>query len=92
MIFNFETIANLEAIFNSNDLIEGTNNYRISGMPNDSGYSNRAVTDWIDIEYYQFTNAVNDSLLITIPDSVSTQIRVLKIGNFTARLRLNNYL
>ncbi|MCW8810337.1 MAG: C25 family cysteine peptidase, partial [Ignavibacteriaceae bacterium] len=84
IIFDFETIANLEATFNSNDLIEGTNNYRVSGMPNDSGYSNRALIDWIDIEYFQFTNAANDSLLITIPDSVSTQMRVIKVGNFLA--------
>jgi hypothetical protein len=82
--FNYETIANLEATFNSSDLIEGTNNYRISGMPNDLGYANRALVDWTDLEYYQFTNAINDSLLITIPDSVSTQLRLIKIGNYTA--------
>ncbi|NWG27149.1 MAG: hypothetical protein HXY48_01305, partial [Ignavibacteriaceae bacterium] len=82
IIFDFETIANLEAVFSSNELIEGANNYKISGMPNDSGYSHRALVDWIDLEYYQFTNAVNDSILITVPDSVSPNLRVVKIGNY----------
>lgn len=84
VIFNYQTIANLEAIFNSNDLIPGTNNYRVSGMPNDSGFAHRALIDWIDIEYFQFTNAVNDSLLITVPDSVLTGPRVIKVNNFIA--------
>jgi hypothetical protein len=80
--FNFETIENLEATFNSNELISGTNNYRIAGMPNDSNFVNRVLVDWVDIDYYQYTNAVNDSLLISIPDTVSTGLRILKVGNY----------
>ncbi|MFC2102929.1 C25 family cysteine peptidase [Bacteroidota bacterium] len=84
VLFDFETIANLEAVFNSNHMTEGTNNYRITGMPNAEDKLHRAVIDWIDIEYFQYTDAVNDSLHITIPDSVSSQQRVIKISNFTS--------
>ena len=81
--FDFEDQANLQAIFNSNDLIEGINKYKIAGMPNDSNSTNRALVDWVDIDYYQYTNAVNDSLLINIPDSVSANLRVIKVNNIS---------
>jgi len=82
--FSFETIANLEAVFGSNDLIEGTNNYNIIGMPNDLARDHQALVDWIDVEYFQYTNAVNDSILIRIPDSVSSQLRIIKVSGFTS--------
>ncbi|NWF88562.1 MAG: T9SS type A sorting domain-containing protein [Ignavibacteriaceae bacterium] len=84
VVFSFETIANLKAEFNSNDLIDGTKNYRIAGMQNEAGKSHKAVVDWVDIEYFQHTVAQNDSLLITIPDSVLSAVRVVKISSVAA--------
>ena len=84
VVFDFQTIANLEASFNSNDLLEGTNNYRIVGMPNDLAREHRAVVDWIDVEYYQYTNAKNDSIFIRVPDSVSSQPRIIKVSGYTS--------
>jgi len=79
--FDFETTANLVAAFNSSELIEGENNYRISGMPNQNGTTHKALVDWVDIDYFQYLKASNDSILIRVPDSVSSGIRVLKISN-----------
>ncbi len=81
--FDFETNANLDADFNSDELTEGQNTYKIVGLPNDSAAFNIVLVDWADIEYYQYTNAINDSLKIVIPDSVSENLRVVKVSNIT---------
>jgi len=83
VIFDFEDQGSLETIFNSNDLVEGINQYRMVGMPNDSNSFNKALVDWVDIDYYQYTKSNNDSILIIIPDTVSRNIRVLKVSNIT---------
>ena len=83
VIFDWEDQGSLEAIFNSNDLVEGINQYRIVGMPNDSNSTNKALVDWVDIDYYRYNNSTNDSILINIPDSASTGLRKIKVNNIT---------
>jgi Peptidase family C25/Interleukin-like EMT inducer/CARDB len=82
MNFLNDSTVNFQRSYVSSKLKEGSNSITIKG------YSTGAVVDqflldWADIDYYQYTNAVNDSILITIPDSVPTKFRIVKVGGLT---------
>ncbi|MCH7974341.1 MAG: hypothetical protein IH949_10730, partial [Bacteroidetes bacterium] len=83
VVFDFESTGNLIASFNSNLLAGGQNTYKIVGMPNDLSTPQKALLDWVDVEYEQYTSATNDSILVNIPSALSTNFRVIKISNIS---------
>ena len=80
--FNFKQTANLFSTLSSNVLKEGTNTLNIMDLPTSATFQ-QLLLDWVDIEYYRYTNAVNDSLYFKFPDSLSSKLRVIKITNIT---------
>ncbi len=82
--YNFKQTANLFSTFSSNQLIEVNNILRIFGMKAQSGFVNQSLIDWAEVEYFRFNNAINDSIYIKIPDTLTTAIRIIKINNLTS--------
>jgi len=83
IVFNFRQTVNLSGIYSSNQLISGTNTIRIFGLPTSAAF-HQSLVDWVDLEYFRNNHLVNDTLLITIPDTVSKALRVVRIENITA--------
>lgn len=80
IIFDYYKTVNFTSTFSSDQLIEGNNTYRIFGLVSDASF-HRSLIDWVDIEYYRFNKALNDTLFITIPDSVTNDLRHIRITN-----------
>jgi len=83
MFFDFRQTVNLSSSFNSNSLIQGSNIYRVFGFPTQASF-HQALIDWVDIVFYRWNTARNDSLLIIIPDSATSSIRIVSISNISS--------
>jgi len=82
--FNHRQTINFQVQFPSSQLNTGNNSIRLWGFPtNTSANVNQFLLDWVDIDYYCYTQAVNDSLFITIPDTVTKGIRMVKVTGLT---------
>ncbi len=80
IIFNYKQTVNFNSTFSSANLVQGSNNLRVSGLQT-QGTFQQVLLDWIDIEYYRNLNSINDSLYFQFPDSLQTKVRVIKITN-----------
>jgi hypothetical protein len=80
--YGIRSTANFNSVFSSNELIESNNVYRIFGLPTTGPH--RSLVDWVDIEYFRYNKAINDSIVLLIPDTVSTQIRNVTVSNILA--------
>lgn len=78
--FDYRATVNFNSAFSSSQLNQGNNVFRVFGLAT-AALFHRSLVDWIDIEYYRQNRAVNDSLLINIPDSVTQSIRNIKVTN-----------
>jgi hypothetical protein len=80
IIFDYYRTVNFNSIFSSSQLVNGNNSYRVFGLPSSASF-HRSLIDWVDIEYHRYNKATNDSLLLIIPDSVSTDLRNIRVTN-----------
>lgn len=80
IIFDYYKTVNFASTYSSDQLLEGNNTYRIFGLVSDASF-HRSLIDWVDIEYFRFNKALNDTLFITIPDSVTNDLRCIQITN-----------
>ena len=69
IFYDFRQTVNLESKFNSNVLNRTNNTYSVYGLQTAASFQ-QSLIDWVDIDFYRSNVAVNDSLMITIPDSV----------------------
>ncbi len=83
IVFSYKETVNFDAEYNSNELVSGSNTVNIFGMQNDSLRFHQALIDWVDIEYHRYNEAVNDSLLLRIPDNTPSAERVIKVTNIS---------
>lgn len=90
IIFDYRKTVNFTSYFNSNQLLQGNNTYRVFGMPTQASF-HRSLIDWVDIDYYRNNRAFNDSLKIVVPDSVQKAVRVIKADGFTAGALIHLY-
>jgi hypothetical protein len=81
--YNFRQTVNLQGNYSSNQLNTGNNIIRIFGIPSQASF-HQSLIDWVDLEYYRRNFLVNDTLLITIPDTVTKDLRVIRVENITA--------
>jgi hypothetical protein len=82
IIYNFRQTVNLSSQFSSNILNQTGNEYKIYGLPTSAGF-HQSLIDWVDIDFFRSNNAIDDSLMITIPESVSAAERVLAASNIS---------
>jgi len=80
IIYNFKQTVNLSSEFSSDILNQAGNIYNVFGLPTSAGF-HQSLLDWVDIEFYRSNRAIDDSLMITIPDSVFTSAKVLVAAN-----------
>ncbi len=80
LTYNYRETVNLISKFPSSLLKEGSNVFRIFGMPTKASFQ-QSLVDWVDIEYLKKNVAENDSILITIPDEIAKAVRAIKIEN-----------
>lgn len=80
--YNFKQTVNFSKIFSSNQLIQGTNTIRIFGLPSAASF-HQSLIDWVDVDYYRRNVAINDTLMIIIPDSVLQAERVIRVDNIS---------
>ncbi len=83
IVFSYKETVNFDATYDSNQLVSGNNTVNIFGMQNDSLRFHQALIDWVDIEYQRYNSAMNDSLLIIVPDNFISQERVIKVTNIS---------
>lgn len=83
IIFNYKQTVNFSKNYSSSQLNNGNNTVRIFGLTSQAAF-HQALVDWVDIDYFRRNVAVNDSLKIVIPDSVSNAIRVIRIENINS--------
>ncbi|HOJ18069.1 MAG TPA: C25 family cysteine peptidase [Ignavibacteriaceae bacterium] len=83
ILYNYKQTVNFKSSFSSDLLITGNNTYRLFGMPT-SATVNSSLIDWIDIEYLRYNYASGDSLLITVPDTITTSSMAVRIDNVTS--------
>ncbi len=82
IIYNFKQTVNLTGTYNSSLINQGNNTVRIFGMPTQASF-HQSLIDWVDVEYFRRNLAINDTLRIIIPDSVTTEERIIRIDNIT---------
>jgi len=82
-VFNYRQTINLSSTFNSNILNNGINNYKIYGIPTQAA-NHTALLDWVDIDYFRYNVASNDSLKILIDPSLNSKERIIEIKNFNS--------
>ncbi len=90
ILYNFKETVNLNSDFSSNVLSQTGNDYKVFGLPTAAGFQ-QSLIDWVDINYFRFNKAINDSLLITIPDSVVSSQRVITATNISGTNNLFIY-
>jgi hypothetical protein len=78
--FDYKKTVNFSTTFNSNNLVNGKNTYRIFGLPSSASF-HQVLIDWVDIEYNKSNIAQKDSVLITVPESIQTSVKVISIKN-----------
>lgn len=88
--FNFRQTVNFASSFSSNQLLSGTNTIRIFGLTSPATF-HQALVDWIDIEYFRRNVAINDSILITVPDTVQQNVRIVRIDNLSPNFEVLVY-
>ncbi|PIP79480.1 MAG: hypothetical protein COW85_00880, partial [Ignavibacteria bacterium CG22_combo_CG10-13_8_21_14_all_37_15] len=81
--YDFKKTVNLNSEFSSNQLKEGTNTIRVFGMATQASF-HQSLIDWIDIEYYCYNSALNDSIMILVPDTVTSGVKIIKIINIVS--------
>ncbi|MEG8947200.1 C25 family cysteine peptidase [Rosettibacter firmus] len=81
--FNYKETVNFSSTFNASQLKDGTNTIKITGLPTSVSF-HQSLIDWVDVEYLRKNRAVNDSLLITIPDNLDKKLRVIKVENINS--------
>ncbi|MEO0075802.1 MAG: C25 family cysteine peptidase, partial [candidate division WOR-3 bacterium] len=82
IVYNYKQTVNFIGNYSSSQLITGTNTIRVFGLPSQATF-HQSFIDWFDVEYYRSNIAINDTLLINIPDSVTTQLRAIRIDNIS---------
>lgn len=80
--YNFRQTVNFVGTYNSNQLLQGNNTVRVFGMQSAAAF-HQSMIDWVDVEYFRQNIVYNDTLLITIPDSLSKDLRVIRIDGIT---------
>ncbi|MGE5845241.1 MAG: C25 family cysteine peptidase, partial [Ignavibacteria bacterium] len=83
IFFNFKQTVNLSSTYSSNLLLPGENQFRIFGFPTQASFQ-QALIDWVDIDFYRSNTAQNDSLLIIVPDSVISSVKVVALSNVSS--------
>ena len=73
----------LSGDLNSNNLVNGNNQLSVQSYANGTNPNYLAI-DWYEIEYPKQLKLINDSLLFKLDDSISSGLKVIKIGNATA--------
>lgn len=81
--YNYKQTVNLTGNYNSSQLISGNNTVRVFGLPSTANF-HQSLIDWVDIDYYRYNVAINDSIKIVVPDSLAQNIRVVKIDNISS--------
>lgn len=81
--YDFKKTVTLNSEFSSNLLKEGNNTIRVFGMPTQASF-HQSLIDWIDIDYFSYNTAINDSLMILIPDTVTSGLKTIKITNISS--------
>lgn len=76
--FNYRQTINFNSNFVSSQLNQGDNVFRVFGLPTAASF-HRSLIDWVEIDYFRQNKAVNDSLLIYIPDSLNSAVRNIRI-------------
>ncbi len=80
IVYDFKQTVNLSSQFSSDILNQTGNDYRVFGLPTQATF-HQSLLDWVDIDFYRSNRAIDDSLMITIPDSVFTSAKVLVAAN-----------
>ncbi len=80
LVYNYRQTVNLTGNYSSSRLVNGNNIVRIFGLPTQATF-HQSLIDWVDIDYYRQNVTINDSLKIIIPDSVTRNLRTIKISN-----------
>jgi len=80
IVYNYKETINFISTFDSGQLKNGINTIRIFGLPTSVSF-HQSLIDWIDVEYFRKNIAVDDSISITIPDTLRKKLRVIKIEN-----------
>lgn len=80
IVYDYKKTINFFSEFNSNNLIEGNNTIRIFGMTSNAGF-HQSLVDWIDVDYYRYNYAVDDSILIMIDDSLEKKEKIILVQN-----------
>ncbi len=81
--YDFKKTVNLNSEFLSNLLKEGNNTLRVFGMPTQASF-HQSLIDWIDIDYFSYNVAINDSLMIRIPDTITSGLKTIQISNISS--------
>ncbi len=81
--YNYKQTINLTGNYNSSQLISGNNTVRVFGLPSTANF-HQSLIDWVDIDYYRYNVAINDSIKIIVPDSLAQNIRIVKIDNISS--------
>ena len=82
IFYNFRETVNLQSEFNSNVLNQTNNSYSVYSLQTAASFQ-QSLIDWVDIDFYRSNVVVNDSLMITVPDSVISSERVVAATNIT---------
>ncbi|MDO8550153.1 MAG: C25 family cysteine peptidase, partial [Ignavibacteria bacterium] len=82
IIYNFKQTVNLSSEFSSDILNQAGNIYNVFGLPTSAGF-HQSLIDWVDIDFFRSNKAIDDSLMITIPDSVFTSAKVLAAASIS---------
>ncbi len=82
IFYNFRQTVNLQSEFNSNVLNQTNNSYSVYSLQTAASFQ-QSLIDWVDIDFYRSNVVVNDSLMITVPDSVISSERVVAATNIT---------
>ncbi|NWF50696.1 MAG: T9SS type A sorting domain-containing protein [Ignavibacteriaceae bacterium] len=77
--YDFRQTVNLFSTFSSNLLVNGTNSLKVYGLQTAATF-HQSLIDWVEVEYFRENIAVNDSLFILLPDSITQGNKVIKIS------------
>ncbi len=80
IIYDFKETVNLSSQFSSDILNQTGNVYNVFGLPTQAGF-HQSLIDWIDIDFFRSNVAVDDSTMISIPDSVAASERIIVAAN-----------
>ncbi|MBX3008312.1 MAG: hypothetical protein KF816_09830 [Melioribacteraceae bacterium] len=81
--YDYLSTVNLSASFNTNTMVNGTNTFRVFGMPTTAAF-HQFLVDWIDIDYPRFNVAKNDSITVRIREDIVSGNKIIKITNINS--------